>query len=744
MSWHCAGGVRRRTGCPVARVRAAGDALRRSLPGDDRLQPAATPGETYSGPLHFVRYLLTFPVQHARVDALWLLGGAGCAVLLAAAARDRESPDRAGVGRSRLPDDCDQRQPRPAAVFRAGAARAGARRRVGGDGPAGARRRLVNVARRSRSLAVAVWRVNEFPKLAGNIVHDARYAARPDDARGASGALRRSRDAEVLGAGDGANSASSSRQRTAPDEPIYIFGFACGAYVKAERASASRFFWSRPVIVGFNAAKPGYGVERAARRSRTRAAGDRRAAGARLGARRRRTRPQFFMTHAARSPTGCARTTNTSPVRPASRSGRAAGSANERDGADRTCPGGSSRSRSLVILAGRRPPARPLSGRRSALEPHGRHRLARRRRVGPQRAQQGAVRRVDAWTRGTRCSSRRCSPALEYAVVRSASVSASARRGWSRRSSAGSRCCCSALGVGRIAGRRAGLIAGGAARDQLRLRDVEPGRADGRADGRLHGRVAGTAMRAPRPSPAGAGAPAAFALARLLHQGGGRVLRRGARRSMRCVVLVVACAGRIRVDAAAPALIDAGRTRDLAALRGARAVRAAELDGLPVLQLCRCRSRASRATTSSRSSNRVRGSRSSTTCSRGCGSRSRSGSPRRSACSRAGGSAAPGERLLGCGSCSAPSSCSCTTSATSAASCSSSRRWSRWRRSCSAAIGRCCRPTVGIDPARASAARRCRSCSTRCTSSSGRSSGWRSSTRCAPNVRLGRGPGGRG
>src|SRR4029453_14205831 len=47
-------------------------------------------GETYTGPLPFVTYLLTFPVQHARVDALWLLGGAGCAVLLVAAAKDRE------------------------------------------------------------------------------------------------------------------------------------------------------------------------------------------------------------------------------------------------------------------------------------------------------------------------------------------------------------------------------------------------------------------------------------------------------------------------------------------------------------------------------------------------------------------------------------------------------------------------------------------------------------------------------
>jgi hypothetical protein len=39
-----------------------------------------------------------------------------------------------------------------------------------------------------------------------------------------------------------------------------VFGFSCGAYVHAGRMSASRFFWSRPVIVGFNEGRPGYGV----------------------------------------------------------------------------------------------------------------------------------------------------------------------------------------------------------------------------------------------------------------------------------------------------------------------------------------------------------------------------------------------------------------------------------------------------------------------------------------------------
>ena len=87
------------------------------------------------------------------------------------------------------------------------------------------------------------------------------------------------------------------------------------------------------------------------------------------------------------------------------------------------------------------------------------------------------------------------------------------------------------------AGRRAGLIAGGAARDQLRLRDVEPRRADGRPDGRLHRRRLVLLRAGADASPRGARLAGACALARLLHQGGGGVLRRRARaRGARCPV----------------------------------------------------------------------------------------------------------------------------------------------------------------------------------------------------------------
>ena len=61
-------------------------------------------------------------------------------------------------------------------------------------------------------------------------------------------------------AGDDARRVPAPRTAS-PTDRVYVFGFTCAAYVDAERASASRFFWSRPVIVGFNDGRPGYGVE---------------------------------------------------------------------------------------------------------------------------------------------------------------------------------------------------------------------------------------------------------------------------------------------------------------------------------------------------------------------------------------------------------------------------------------------------------------------------------------------------
>lgn len=214
-------------------------------------------GETYEGPLHAVAYLLSFPVRHARVDALWLVGGAGCAILLVAARRGlpRLIPvawtaaaclSIAINGSRDLPQYFVQAAPALALAAAWGATFVRTRSLM-----------LNGVI--AIVVLVAVYRVNDFNKLVDNTWHDTRYL------------LGRSTWAEHLARyGDRSTRKYSAqamdelgsfiRERTAVSDTIYIFGFSSGAYVNAGRMSASRFFWSRPVIVGFNDGKAGYGV----------------------------------------------------------------------------------------------------------------------------------------------------------------------------------------------------------------------------------------------------------------------------------------------------------------------------------------------------------------------------------------------------------------------------------------------------------------------------------------------------
>ena len=77
---------------------------------------------------------------------------------------------------------------------------------------------------------------------------DAVYLARYDDDRKYS-----ARSGRMLG--------EYFEAHSAPADRVFVFGFTCSAYVYGKRMSASRFFWSRPVIAGFKAGSPGYGVE---------------------------------------------------------------------------------------------------------------------------------------------------------------------------------------------------------------------------------------------------------------------------------------------------------------------------------------------------------------------------------------------------------------------------------------------------------------------------------------------------
>jgi hypothetical protein len=220
-------------------------------------------GETYAGPLAVLGYLLAFPIQHARVDALWTLGGAGTLLLLTLAFRDRErlvppvwvaaACISIAVNGSRgLPQYFVQAAPALALAAGWGAVEAwrAIRTRQGG-----LRYGLATVA--VAVVAVAAWRVNQFPKLLEQTAFDTQYALGSVDR---TTYLARYADERKYSALAAAQLAAFVRGRTQPEDTIYVFGFTCAVYVDADRESASRFFWSRPVIAGFNAGVPGYGA----------------------------------------------------------------------------------------------------------------------------------------------------------------------------------------------------------------------------------------------------------------------------------------------------------------------------------------------------------------------------------------------------------------------------------------------------------------------------------------------------
>jgi hypothetical protein len=218
-------------------------------------------GETYASRWDMVRYLLTFPVQHARVDALWFVGGLGCLVLLVAGARRRgvwlpvawvaiACLSIAINGSRNLPQYFLQAA--PALALAAGVAATLALPHL----PAVARGVIVLL------VAGGVWRAggDPFPKLARNVWHDTQYVIGRIDRRTHLAKYGGTRDLDKYSALDNMDIGAFLASKTRPDETVYVFGFSPGAYVYANRRSASRFFWSRPVILDFNHQDPHYGV----------------------------------------------------------------------------------------------------------------------------------------------------------------------------------------------------------------------------------------------------------------------------------------------------------------------------------------------------------------------------------------------------------------------------------------------------------------------------------------------------
>ncbi len=226
-------------------------------------------GETYASRWALLEYLVTFPVRHARIDALWFLGGLGSAVLLAAGAfrlvSRREALAAVDVtaaplwvaaacvaiavnGSRGLPQYFVQAYPALAlaAALAATIAWRASRPRT---------RALLAIL-----LVLAVQRISNFDKVAD-------YTAW--DLRAWTGSLARDEYLSRFGGRDTGDKYSALAVRelaehlqaqTPPERTVLVFGFSPGALVQSDRRSASRFFWSRPLIVGFGEGWPGYGI----------------------------------------------------------------------------------------------------------------------------------------------------------------------------------------------------------------------------------------------------------------------------------------------------------------------------------------------------------------------------------------------------------------------------------------------------------------------------------------------------
>ena len=153
------------------------------------------------------------------------------------------------------------------------------------------------------------------------------------------------------------------------------------------RRSASRFFWSRPVILDFNREDPALRRRRPAGGSRAQPAGVCRPPAARLVADVQDSAP-FFLSQPPLADWLRAGYHQV-PLDGFSGAGFDGVGAQRADDATRPVRGVADGDR-----APRDRPARTVSGGRSAVALHRRRRLARRRGVGPQRAEQGALRRV--------------------------------------------------------------------------------------------------------------------------------------------------------------------------------------------------------------------------------------------------------------------------------------------------------------------------------------------------------------
>lgn len=227
--------------------------------------------ETYSrGIRGALAYVAGFPIGRARADMLWFLGTAGLAITVLtglAASRTRRVSVLAVAwmtaavvsiainGARDLPQYFVQATPALAFAAAVGATVA-ARRGLAG--------RLVIVG----VVVIGLWKVGVetpstfgfrwagIPGLLDNVRLDVRRLTGSIDERAYLDRFKGPKyDATAI-----ADAAALVRDTTKADDRVLVFGFAPGIYIQSARVSASRFFWSRPVILDFAAETPGYGV----------------------------------------------------------------------------------------------------------------------------------------------------------------------------------------------------------------------------------------------------------------------------------------------------------------------------------------------------------------------------------------------------------------------------------------------------------------------------------------------------
>jgi hypothetical protein len=219
-------------------------------------------GETYARKVDMLRYLAVFPIRHARANPLWFVGGLGCVALLVAGIRRRQlwipilwtaaaCLSIAINGSRELPQYFVQAAPALAVAA--------------GLGAAVALGRAPRAARWVAALLVAYgcWRVGAEPfpkKLAASVWSDTQYLAGRVDRRTHLARFGGARRVDKYSALDNIDIGWFLSQRMTSLDTVYVFGFSPGSYAYAERRSASRFFWSRPVILDFNGEDPRYGI----------------------------------------------------------------------------------------------------------------------------------------------------------------------------------------------------------------------------------------------------------------------------------------------------------------------------------------------------------------------------------------------------------------------------------------------------------------------------------------------------